>query len=68
MWCDNTQLSTSELKDTMRNYALERFLNDFYLQYTCRDNNKVVMETFLIQSCFNWSYLFRLSSRGAGGI
>jgi hypothetical protein len=29
MWCDNTQLSTSELKDTMRNYALERFLNDF---------------------------------------
>jgi hypothetical protein len=58
MWCDNPQLSTSELKDTMRNYALERFLNDFLSAVYLRDNNKVVMETFLIQSCFNWSYFF----------
>ena len=30
MWCDIIrELSTSESKDTMRNHALERFLNDF---------------------------------------
>jgi hypothetical protein len=53
MWCDNTQLSTSELKDTMRNYALERFLNDFlsalYLQRQQQSRDGNIPYTVMLQ-------------------
>lgn len=60
MWCGNTQLSMSELMDTMRNYtirnyALEHrvFLNDFLSAVTYRDNNnKVVMETCIMRGYY----------------
>src|SRR5215207_10894717 len=70
MWYGNTQLSTSELKDTEKLcFRASRSLNNFLSQYTCRDNNKVVMETRLMRG-FNshpvhfylfWKYSIEMS-------